>query len=261
MDLGLAGKVVVVTGTAHGIGRATAELLLAEGASVIGADVEAQDGHGLGPEFTPVLADLVDPENPERITRVALDRYGRVDGLVNNVGATRLYPGFRETPEEQWIYSMEINFHSARRMTHAALPSLLEHGAGSVVFLATDAARYAAPQELHYSVAKSALLNFSKGLSMEFSPDGLRSNVVSPGPTRTWMYDAPGGWGEQAAAALGMEKEAAIEFIFTKMRPIPTGRLGRAEDVAPVICYLLSPLASQVTGDEWTVNGGVLPQI
>ncbi|MET7394138.1 SDR family oxidoreductase [Dactylosporangium sp. NPDC005572] len=261
MDLELTGKVAVITGTAHGIGRETARQLLAEGAIVVGADVEPQDEDGLGHNFTPVQVDLVDPEAPQHIMNLTLERFGRVDGLVNNVGATRLYPGFLEIPESQWMDGFEVNFHSARRMTRAALPTMLEQGSGSIIFLATDAARYPAPQELHYSVAKSSLLNFSKGLAMEFSPRGVRSNVVSPGPTRTWMYDAPGGWGDQAAAALQMEKEAAIEFIFTNMRKIPTGRLGRAEDVAPVISYLLSPLASQVTGDEWSINGGDLPQI
>jgi NAD(P)-dependent dehydrogenase (short-subunit alcohol dehydrogenase family) len=261
MDLRLKGKVIIVTGTAHGIGNATAARLLHEGAFVIGADIEPQCPDRSENRFKAVEADLVDPAAPRHIVEVALAAHGRLDGLVNNVGGTRLYPGFQDIPEDQWLGSFEVNFHSARRMTHAALPTLLQQGQGSIVFLASDAARYPAPQELHYSVSKSALLSFSKALALEFSPRGVRSNVVSPGPTRTWMYDAPGGWGDQAGAALGMDKDAAIEHIFTAIRPLATGRLGRPEDVAPVISYLLSPLASQVTGDEWTVNGGVLPQV
>lgn len=261
MDLQLKDRVIIVTGTAHGIGRATAAQLLHEGAIVVGADIQPQCWDKSNNKFTAVQADLVDPESPQHIIDLALVQHGRVDGVVNNVGATRLYSGFQDIPEDQWMDSFETNFHSARRMTNAALPQLLQQGHGSIVFLASDAARYPAPQELHYSVAKSALLNFSKALALEFSPRGIRSNVVSPGPTRTWMYDAPGGWGDQAGAALGMDRDAAIEHVFTAMRPVPVGRLGSAEDVAPVITYLLSPLARQITGDEWTVNGGVLPQI
>jgi NAD(P)-dependent dehydrogenase (short-subunit alcohol dehydrogenase family) len=261
MNLQLNDKVIIVTGTAHGIGAATVTQLLNEGAIVIGADIEQQDRRQSDARFVAVEADLVDPASPRHIVEVALAAHGRIDGVVNNVGGTRLYPGFQDIPEHQWMSGFEVNFHSARRMTHAALPTLLQQSQGSIVFLASDAARYPAPQELHYSVAKSALLSFSKALAREFSPRGVRSNVVSPGPTRTWMYDAPGGWGDQAGAALGMDKEAAIKHIFTAMRPLPTGRLGKPDDVAPVISYLLSPLASQITGDEWTVNGGVLPQI
>jgi NAD(P)-dependent dehydrogenase (short-subunit alcohol dehydrogenase family) len=112
-----------------------------------------------------------------------------------------------------------------------------------------------------YAAAKLALLSLSKSLATEFTPQGVRSNIVTPGMTRTPVYDRAGGFGDQIAEALGTDKETAIEQVVTTIRPLLVGHIGQPEDVGRVIAYLVSPLASQVTGAEWVIDGGALPQI
>jgi NAD(P)-dependent dehydrogenase (short-subunit alcohol dehydrogenase family) len=93
-------------------------------------------------------------------------------------------------------------------------------------------------------------------LATEFGPQGIRSNVVVPGPTRTPLYDRPGGFGDQAAEVWGTDKETAITRMVTEIRPLLTGRMGQPDDIAQVIAYLVSPLSRQVTAAEWSVDGG-----
>ncbi|MDT2009979.1 SDR family oxidoreductase [Rhodococcus opacus] len=109
---------------------------------------------------------------------------------------------------------------------------------------------------LDYAAAKLALLALSTSLATEFGPQGIRSNVVVPGPTRTPLYDRPGGFGDQAADVWGIDKEAAITRMVTEIRPLLTGRMGQPDDLAQVVAYLVSPLSRQVTAAEWGVDGG-----
>jgi NAD(P)-dependent dehydrogenase (short-subunit alcohol dehydrogenase family) len=257
MDLQLTDKIVVVTGAASGIGQATARLLTEERAIVVGVDRDPIDS-GLGARGTAVQAD---PATPDRVIATVLEQHGRIDALVNNAGGLQARTSFLDVTDEQWLATFNLNFHAARRMSRAAVPAMLASGGGSLVHLGSDSARLPEIGNLDYAAAKPPLLALSKSLATEFGPSGIRSNVLVPGPTRTPLYDRPGGFGDQAAEVWGIDKETAITRMVTEVRPLLTGRMGQPEDIAQVVAFLVSPLSRQVTAAEWSVDGGAQRQI
>jgi NAD(P)-dependent dehydrogenase (short-subunit alcohol dehydrogenase family) len=257
MDLQLTDNVVVVTGAASGIGQATASLLTEEGAVVVGVD-RNPIATGLGARGTAIQADLTDPAAPDRVIATALEQHGRIDALVNNAGGLHVRTSFLETTDEQWLATFDLDFHAARRMSRAAIPVMLANGGGSLVHVSSESGRMPEIGNLDYSAAKLPLLALSASLATEFSPKGIRSNVLNAGPTRTPLYDRPGGFSEQIAEIWGIDKETAIARMEGRTL---TRRLGEADDIAQVIAYLVSPLSRQVTAAEWSVDGGAHHQI
>ena len=246
MDLGLREKVCLVTGSTSGIGLEVAVQLQAEGALVVTSG--RRDG-GVGQLH--VVGDLVEPGQPERLVAAALERFGRVDCLVNNVGgsAVRALP---ELTDADWQRSFELNLMSAIRATRAALPSLCEQQ-GVIVNVSSTSAKRPSATLPEYSVMKAALLSYSRLVADVYAKDGVRCNAVTPGPTATeaWL-------GEEGLAAQQGDRAAVLEKVGAGR---PLGRLAEPEEIAAVIVFLCSARSSYVTGAAWSADGGTVPII
>jgi NAD(P)-dependent dehydrogenase (short-subunit alcohol dehydrogenase family) len=259
MDLELSGKVAVVTGASQGIGLAITTSLAAEGVSVAGGALRGSaELTDLATRFPvhPVQVDLTEPDGPRNLVEEAVRRFGGVDILVNNVGAVRpRLNGFLALSDEDWEWSMTINFLAAVRSTRAALPHLLERAPSTIVTVCSVNAFLPDPGVIDYSAAKGALANFSKSLSKEFGPRGVRVNTVSPGPVETglWLGDrgvaatvAKAGNSDPAAVAKQQAAQAA------------TGRFTRPQEVADVVLLLAGGRAGNVTGSDVVIDGGLV---
>lgn len=259
MDLHLGGKVAVITGTSKGIGLAIARSLLVEGASVVCA---ARSG---SPELTAlvedsrahsVLVDLTAPGAPEQLVAEAISVFGRIDVLVNNVGAVKpRLQGFLEISEDDWDVSLTINFRAAVRTTRAVLPHLLEQESSTIVTISSVNAFLPDPPVIDYSAAKAALTNFCKSLSKEFGPRGVRVNTVSPGPVETALWLGDDGVAAAVARSTGRSAEAVAKQA---VAGTPTGRFTLPQEVADLVLLLASDRAGNVTGADFVIDGGLI---
>ncbi|KIL40924.1 hypothetical protein SD70_10925 [Gordoniibacillus kamchatkensis] len=262
MELRIKDKVVVITGASAGIGLAAAKLFLQEGAKVVGGSRSVSALERLGSDrLVAVSADLSTAEGPEAVVNKAVEAFGRIDILVNNVGIAPIRSGFLSVDDEGWRTVMETNFMSMVRATRAALPSMIRQKSGVIVSVSSEVGHQPDSMLPDYSVSKAAILSLSKAISNEFGPMGIRANVVSPGPIRTPLWDNPGGFADTLAATFGMSKEEAIVHFTKNVRQLALERIGTPEEVAAVIAFVASEQASFVTGSEYMVNGGALKQV
>lgn len=258
MNLHLYGKTAVVTGASKGIGLAVAQALVGEGANVVTGSRE------VGTELAqlaadaavhPIQVDLTTTDGPARLIDAAVSTYGAVDILVNNVGAVRPRTGgFLSVTDEDWTTTLAVNFLAAVRTTRAALPHLLDRGAGSIVTISSVNAFLPDPLVIDYGAAKGALANFSKALSKEFGGRGIRVNTISPGPVSTglWLSD------DGVAATLGRANARPPDEIAAQAAADSvTGRFTRPEEVAALVLLLTSDRADNVTGADLTIDGGM----
>ena len=256
MDLQLTDKVAVVTGANKGIGLSITKTLIAEGARVIAGSLSTENLDGLE-RVTPVAVDLLAEDGPALLVRTAIDEHGRLDVLVNNVGAVKIrLDGFLATSDEEFEWALRMNFFTGLRATRAALGPMLEQGSGSIVnvasvnsFFQPDAAT------IDYGVAKAAVVNLSKSLSQEFGPKGIRVNCVSPGQVSTDLWLGEHGVAATIADATGVDAET---IRTTAAAAIPTGRFTTPQEVATLVTILASDRTANVTGANYVIDGGLI---
>jgi NAD(P)-dependent dehydrogenase (short-subunit alcohol dehydrogenase family) len=258
MDLQLSGRTAVVTGASKGIGLAITRALAAEGVNVVAGARQVGDLSDLASSAAvrPVPVDLATPDGPARLIDAAVSAFGGLDILVNNVGA--VHPrtgGFLSVGDDDWLSTLAVNLLAPVRATRAALPHLLDRGAGAIVTICSVNAKLPDPLVIDYSAAKAALANFSKALSKEVGPHGIRVNTISPGPVSTGLWLGDNGVAETVAKARGIDprsvaKGAAAESV--------TGRFTDPHEVADLVLLLVSGRAANIIGTDVLIDGGLI---
>jgi 3-oxoacyl-[acyl-carrier protein] reductase len=265
MDLGLDGKACAVTGASRGIGLATAERLCGEGASVllVARSADALDDavnrcSSAGGKPEGLALDITEADAGERVVAAAVERFGRLDVLVNNAG-TAQRRALEDVTDEEWSAAWELNVMAPMRAMRAAIPGMVERGWGRVVNVCSSAGKRPTVGTPEYSVAKAAELSLSRVFADVYAKRGVLVNAICPGPAKSELWMAPGGLLDQAMESGGYEsREAALEAIGSG-RPI--GRLAEVAEIADGIVFLCSERASYVAGAAWSVDGGSVPVI
>ncbi len=260
MDLGLKGESVIVTGGGSNIGRAIVHAFADEGASIIIAEIDEVHGDrvaqevaqkGNGAKAIVVRCDITDHHQVDEMAKRAIQEFGRVDVLVNNVGWTmgRL---FLEKPREEWEKEVNINLWGPINCIRAVLPHMVERGKGSIVSVGSDAGRMGEYREGVYGACKAGIISLSKTIARENGRHGIRLNVVCPGLTIPESDDVMGSesmWKELRDVFTPEQQERAT-------RAYALRRLGTAREVANAVVFLASEAASFVTGQTLSVSGG-----
>lgn len=258
MNLGLQNKVALITGAGNGMGLAITKSFLKEGVKVAGGDLTTDHLKDLAPadKLHLVTADLSTREGAESLVKEAVDHFGRIDILVNNVGIANYKDSFLKLTDEDWDKTLQTNLYSMIRTTRAALPYLRNKEHSSIISIASESGHVPDEFAIDYSVSKAGVINLTSALAYEFGGDGVRVNCVSPGPTRTHMWEQPGGMIDMLAEKFSMDGEKAVQHFAKNVRQIPRGEIGRPEEIAHAVLFLASDQASYINGAELPVNGG-----
>ncbi|WP_414442326.1 SDR family NAD(P)-dependent oxidoreductase [Burkholderia sp. 22PA0106] len=245
----LENKVIVVTGAAspRGIGKATAKVLATQGARVVILDLRTEDAQAaaadLGPQHLGLACDVTDKDACVAAARATLERYGRIDGLVNNAGITQPVRTL-EIGGKDFDAIVDVNLRGTLYMSQAVIPAMKDQNGGSIVCMSSVSAQrgggiFGGP---HYSAAKAGVLGLAKAMAREFGADHIRVNSITPGLIQT----------DITGDKLTPDMRADI------IKGIPLGRLGDAADVANACLFLVSDLSTYLTGITLDVNGGML---
>ncbi len=259
MDLGLQDRVAVVTGASKGIGLAIARTLAREGARVVAVARDAGPLEG-AEGITAVTADLTDPDSAEAIVARAVAEHGRIDVLVNNVGAVRLrLDGFLALTDADFAWAMDLNFFTTLRMSRAALGPMVAQGSGSIVNIASVNAFFQPDgATVDYGAAKAAVVILTKSLAQELGPSGIRVNAISPGPVETDLWLGDHGVAATVAAMTGVDADTAREQVVAGIGGFATGRFTRPDEVAALAAMLASDAIGNVTGTNVVIDGGLI---
>jgi 3-oxoacyl-[acyl-carrier protein] reductase len=265
MELGIKGKVALITGGDSGMGRATAKLLADEGVKIALLDKTteqlqetAAEVQTVGEAFA-VKADLRNLSEVEAAKEKIVQHYGTVDILVNCAGITGATGDFMKISDDDWHEALEVDLMGAVRVCRTFIPLMQTSGWGRVILVTSEDAVQPYTDEMPYCAAKAGLLNFAKNLSKAYAKDGVLVNSVSPAFIATPMTDA---MMEQRAEKLGVSFDEAITTFLKEKRPhLELQRRGKAQEVAAVITFLCSQLSSFIVGANYRVDGGSVASI
>jgi len=258
MELNFKDKVVIVTGASKGIGLAVVKVIGREGGRIVaGSRTTTPELTSLRDiyDITVISVDLAAANGPSSLMDEAVKRHGKIDVLINNVGVASPRTGFLDISDEEWQRVFNLTFFSAVRAARAALPYLIT-SRGVIINVSSINARLPFPMVVDYSAAKAALSNFTKALSEEFAPRGVRINAVAPGPVRTPFWTDPGGFADVVASGSGVSAQTALDETVPRNMGISTGRVTEADEVADLVAYLASSRAANITGAELVIDGG-----
>jgi 3-oxoacyl-[acyl-carrier protein] reductase len=262
VDLGLAGKVCVVTGASRGIGLETGRQLCAEAASVLLVARSAEHlekavavCRAAGGQASALVCDVTDDDAGERMLGTAREALGEPDVLVNNAGTAR-WRDLEDVPDQDWRAAWEVNVMASHRATKALVPGMRARGWGRVVNVSSTAGKRPSANMPEYSVAKAAQLSLSRLWADRCAADGVLVNAICPGPTKSELWVGEGGLAEQSAELSGLGGPAEALEKSGAGRPI--GRMAEVSEIAAAIVFLCSERASYVAGAAWSVDGGTV---
>jgi NAD(P)-dependent dehydrogenase (short-subunit alcohol dehydrogenase family) len=254
----LSGKIALVTGGTKGAGKAIAGRLLRAGARVVVTARNAPDVPNHRIHF--IAADLSTIEGTNKVVGEVLSTYGRLDILVNNLGGSETPGGgFAVLTDADWDSTLQTNLLAPVRLDRGFLPQMIDRRSGVIIHIASIQARLPLyDSTLPYAAAKAGLVNYSKSLSNEVSPKGVRILTVSPG----WiMTDSARRMMERIAESSNTTVEQATQSVMNALGGIPYGRAAQPEEVAEFVGFLVSPRAGYLTGTEYVIDGGTIPAI
>lgn len=259
MDLGLRGKVAIVTGGSEGIGKAIAARLVAEGANVAicarRPDVLAQAAVEIreqGPgQVVPVQADVTRPEDIERVVRTTLETFGRIDILVNNAGRSNAHP-FEAVDDATWQEDLDLKLMAWVRFTRLVVPEMRRNGGGRIINIAMVGGKAPGPRSVPTTVSRAAGIALTKALSKELAADRILVNAVCVGLIKSGQMRRR--WERNFA-----DKMTLDGWYAQLGKDIPLGRVGEAEEVADLVAFLASERASYITGAAINCDGGLSP--